>query len=471
MDAAPILFVSAGLKEPKKTGNPFSKYHSYLNYGLLGLASILHYKGYNPRVYHGRFHDPKYFSKFVIENSGFFPAYPLFISLPSVFAMEWAKEFIDNFKAFYPGTKVIVGGRWVVGNDGKWIRYFLPNVDLVVYGTAENRIENLLNPKAWYSIENTDISLSQTSEPRVLEYPAYKYELMYDFEDFHPSIEVSRGCGLKCDFCLEKDEPLQKIKSPINILKEVNCIQNTFRNNAVTPYFESSFFRPSVRWANQLSNEYCKNNHSFKWRSETRIDSMPEDILNLLAVAGLKVLDIGLESASVNQLRLMNKSIKPEIYLQKASRFLKVCKSLGIWAKVNVLLYAGENEDTVSETIGWLNNHKDCIKGVSVSPLIVYGRCSETQSYLTKLKEYGAEPVDKDFFLKGYARMNLSKNMSYEASEEYRILISKLFMSHEDYFDLKSFSYLPPSFTRTQFEQVCLESDASKLPFDFRLQT
>jgi len=183
--------------------------------------------------------------------------------------------------------------------------------------------------------------------------------------------------------------------------------------------------------------------------------------------AGLKVLDIGLESASIQQLTRMNKSNKPEVYLERASRFLKTCKSLGIWAKVNVLLYAGENVQTINETITWLEKHKECIKGVSVNPLIVYGRDENTKSYLKELSKYGAEPVDKNFFSKGYTNMHLSKEISFDVSEEYRILISKLFMTYEDYFDLKSFSYLPQSFTKEKFVEICKSADLSKLPFNF----
>ena len=146
---------------------------------------------------------------------------------------------------------------------------------------------------------------------------------------------------------------------------------------------------------------------------------------------------------------------------------MKICNSLGIWAKVNVLLYAGETEDTINETIDWLGKHKECIKGVSVNPLIVYGKDKNTLSYLDELKEYGAEPVDKDFFSKGYTMMNLSKNVPFEVSEQYRIQISKLFLNSNDYFDLKSFSYFPKSFTKEKFNEICLNSDVSKLPFTF----
>ena len=466
LNKTPILFVSAGLKKPKKAGNPFSRIHNYLNYGLLGLATILKRKGYSPIVYHGKFQEPFDFTNYIINHSNFTPDFPLFISIPSVFAIEWTKEFTEFFKKVFPKTKIIVGGRWVVEQDGQWIKKQLPLVDLVVYGTAEKRIEKLLHPKQWIGIQNTDISPLLINEVRLSHLPSHDYSLMPDYMDFQPSIEVSRGCGLGCSFCLEKDTPLENMKEVELLLKEIEDIQIIFNTKQVTPYFEASFFRPSSKWGAKLAQNYTSTGQNFQWRAETRIDSLSEKILVSLAKSGLKILDIGLESASIQQLKLMNKSVKPEIYLKRASNFLKICKSLGIWTKVNILLYAGETKNTIKETTDWLNKHKEYIKGVSVNPLTVYGRDKNTQLYLDELKELGAEPVENNFSSTGYSRMHLSKEICFEKSEEYRIELCKMFMSHEDYYDLKSFSYWPNSFTRQKFDEICFKNKDS-LPFSY----
>lgn len=466
LNKTPILFVSAGLKKPKKAGNPFSRIHNYLNYGLLGLATILKRKGYNPIVYHGKFQEPSTFTEYIINHSNFKPYFPLFISIPSVFAIEWTKEFTELFKKVFPNTKIIVGGRWVVEKDGEWIKKQLPLVDLVVYGTAEKRIEKFLYPKQWIEIQNTDISPLLINETRLSHLPSHDYSLMPDYMDFQPSIEVSRGCGLGCSFCLEKDTPLEDMKDVDLLFKEIENVQAIFKTKQITPYFEASFFRPSSRWAAKLAQRYTSTGQNFQWRAETRIDSLSEKILVSLAKSGLKILDIGLEAASIQQLKLMNKSVKPEIYLKRASKFLKICKSLGIWTKINILLYAGETADTINETTDWLNEHKECIKGVSVNPLTVYGRDKNTQLYLDELKKLGAEPVENNFLSTGYSRMHLSKQISFEKSEEYRIKLCKMFMSHDDYYDLKSFSYWSNSFTREKFDEICLKNKDS-LPFSY----
>ncbi|OAV72207.1 hypothetical protein Barb6_01257 [Bacteroidales bacterium Barb6] len=96
MNKNTIIFVSAGLNEPKKNGNPLASYHSYLNYGLLGLASILDKKGYDVILLHGRFSNPTTFAQELLKKVKATPTYPLFLSIPSVFTLGWSKSFLKS---------------------------------------------------------------------------------------------------------------------------------------------------------------------------------------------------------------------------------------------------------------------------------------------------------------------------------------------------------------------------------------
>jgi radical SAM superfamily enzyme YgiQ (UPF0313 family) len=465
MDSNTVIFISAGLDDPKKSGNPFAANHSYLNYGLLGLASILSNCGYEVKLFHGKFMNPLSLVDFICGELNSTPRYPIFLSLPSVFAIDWSRKFISKIKTHFPKSKIIVGGRWVVETDGSWIRRQLGQIDLVVYGTAEKRIESFMNASEWANIPYTDCSEFMSPEKDIEQYPKYDYKLMSDYLSFQPSIEVSRGCGLGCGFCMEKDSPLIKLKNAGQITKEVISLQEAYNKLNITPYFEASFFRPSSDWAAELRDTFKKSEININWRTETRIDGLSDNILSTLAETGLKVLDIGLESASQLQIKRMNKSANPKAYLTKASRLLKLCKELNIWAKVNILLYAGETHTTLNETIDWLEEHRDCIKGLSVNPLMVYGHDLNTLKYMKELEELGAKPVDSNIQTKGYSRMHLSETISFDESEKIRIGLSQSFMTNDDYYDLKSFSYFPQSFTKSEFNEICNKSELAILPF------
>lgn len=367
-----VIFISAGMINPKKKGNPVAKEHAYLNYGLLGLASIVKSKGHNTILLHGKFQEPNVFLEKHAEDFKNISQYPLFLSLPSSFSLEWARRFVDLLKLQYEDISIVVGGRWTVMEDGRWVKHLFENkIDLVVYGLAENRIEKLLDKSQWHNIPYTDCHNELTQEVWQGIYPKYNYLLMPDYKEFQPSIDVSRGCGRGCSFCLEGKAKLEKLKEPIHVVEEIKELIKIYETNELTPYFEASHFNPSKEWAKEFTNLITREQISIKWRTETRVDSITKSILSDLAQSGLKILDIGLESASIDQLTRMKKTKNPNGYLEKASAFLKNCKEYNIWAKVNILLYPGENKETLSDTKQWLDIHKEFIKGISVNPLMV----------------------------------------------------------------------------------------------------
>jgi len=79
--------------------------------------------------------------------------------------------------------------------------------------------------------------------------------------------------------------------------------------------------------------------------------------------AGPESFDIGLESASPRQLLAMRKCRDPAQYLGRASDLLRGAHELGIQNKVNIMLYPGEDDDTVRETIDWLERAQALYQG------------------------------------------------------------------------------------------------------------
>jgi hypothetical protein len=465
-----IVFVSAGMLAPKKQDNTLARKHLYLNYGIVGMASILETKGYDAEVHHGNFAPPEAFASRLCESGSLETEYPLMLSIPSSFAFSWAQRFCATINLLKPGLKIVAGGKWAVGTDGEWVKGQIPQVSLVVYGDAERRIESLIFPEFWTHVPHTSDTGPGGAEMALTEFPTLNYGLMPDFRHYQPIIEVSRGCGLGCAFCLEKDVPLGSLLAPSRIRESLLGYYDLYNSRRLNSYFQSSFFRPSTKWAEELANAYKEYGLSTEWRTETRVDSLTPRQLDALSRAGLRIVDLGLESASPSQLLAMQKTPQPEVYLRRAGELLKVCSDLGIWAKVNVLLYAGETEDTLDETLSWLHEHENYIKGVSVNPLFVYRFGPESVRYVEGLREYGASPVDDAAVERdGFARMHLSRSISFESSLEIASQIRRQFMSARDYFDLKSFSYFPRGFTYSEFLSACAMSDRDKLPFDFTL--
>lgn len=450
---------------PKKSDNSISRSNMYLNYGLLGLASILEKQGWSPVVAHGNFEPPLEFITTHFSLGRLPSAAPLLLSIPSSFALSWAREFCSKVKLRWPEQRIIVGGRWVTADDANWMRMQIPHADLVVFGTAELTIKELMHPTRWAFTPGTEHSNSAATDSAS---PRLNYRLLDNFRDFTPSFEVSRGCGRKCNFCAEANAPLSDMKGVRELTEEMEDAAIVYGVEESRAYLESSFFRPSTFWIDELSSALATSRLRLQWRTETRVDTITARQIESLAKAGLKVLDLGLESASATQITSMGKSTNPAAYLRKASEVLQACSANGIWAKVNVLLYAGETESTLAETTAWLDAHRQQIKGVSVGPMIVFRFGTHSAKYIDELAIKDAKPISElDLDRQGYTHLHLSSHMPHERAIEESRKLSRSFMTERDYYDLKAFSYFKPSMTFTDFVESARTAAQDELNFRY----
>ncbi len=453
-----IFCISAGQLIVKKIDNKISRKNRYLNYGLLSLATTLKKEGWNPIQVQGHFDKPIVTLNKCI-NLGFekTSSMPLLLSIPSFYAISWVNEFISLVKEINPKIKIILGGRWVISNRVDLMQKNVPESDVIIQGTADSRIVEIVSS----SLDPKKVFLPKTTYKNG-QYPSLDYSLLLERELYQPSIEVSRGCGMECSFCQEKSEKLLPLKSSQQIISDIESTIIHDNLNKMNLYFEASMFIPTGKWIEDLNLNREKKELNFFWRAESRVDTINPKFVHKLAESGLKVLDLGLESASLQQLVKMKKSSNPEQYLLRASRLLEKCYESGIAVKINILLSAGESERTINETIEWLQKHRKYITGVSVGPVIVFGWESEIKGYLNELFNEGATISHSPVV--GINYLNLSHDMTYEKSIIISNEISSEFMTKENYFYLKSFSYFSRDYSYANFRDD-ISSENGKYSF------
>jgi len=431
-----VFCISAGQLEIKKDDNIINKKNMYLNYGLLSLATILRTNNLNPIQIQGHFTPPEDFFQYAVELGLAESQYPIFISIPSFYAISWVNEFTKLIKSSNINTEIIVGGRWVVDGEPELLKSLLPNIDHVVDGVGETKILSF--------IKNEIVELPQRTGPTL------DYSLLDQRHLYQPSIEVSRGCGMSCSFCQERDEKLQPLKPITTLIEETKHTLLTDNLIKMTPYLEASMFVPSDKWLKQLVEARELHSMTFNWRTESRVDSIPIKHIPLLAKAGLKVIDLGLESASFEQLRNMGKSMYPEKYLQKASLLINTAYEYGIDVKINILLYAGETHKTLTDTFNWLERHRSFIKGVSIGPVIAFGWKHKKKDFVNSMEKLGASVANNNSVY-GVTHINLSSQINNNDALKLSKELSREFMTAKDYFDLKSFSYFPRNYEYKDF--------------------
>lgn len=450
-----VVFVSAGMLAPKKRDHSLARRQLYLNYGALSLATMLQLKGYETFLVHGEHDTPEAVLERLVKTAMLPSSFPLMVSIPSFYALDWAKAFCALAKKVDPGCKIIVGGRWVVGPDVAWMRAKLPEADLLVEGLGEPIVESLLTG-------NPDLRRLSAPTPGF----TLNHLLVDGYERYQPSVEASRGCGMKCVFCEERDIPLERLRDPDDLAASMALVQEQYNGAEIHPYLQASMFVPGSRWSERLAAAVERYALRIAWRTETRVDAMMPERVAVLAQAGMKVIDLRLETASPTQILAMGKSSDPDRYLRRAADLVEACRLHGVHVKVNVLLYAGETQQTLQETTAWLDQHAAGISGVSVGPVLAYGPPKTVEPLLTGWADRGARPVDPSSAeTTGITTMHLSNDFNADEAEAASLALSRRYMGADAYFALKSFSYYPRGYTRADFNSDVAAADPARLPF------
>ena len=437
-----IIFLSAGTvcnkNDYKKYATDNGNYQQlYLNYGMLGLATNLRKKGYEVIMYQANEKTPQDFLDEIQLNCKINEIYPVFLSIPSFYQVEWTVLFSNLWKKAYPSSKLIAGGRWVIDKNLNWICNKLPQIDFFIKGCPDEDMEQFLDEQNWKNCRYE----FQYQKP----FDYFYYPLLNNYKQYQPIIEVSRGCGGGCDFCLESQYKVCKMKTPKQVIDEAEMILRQYEIEKTGErefyfYFEGAMLAPTKSWAKDFSELYHKRNHHFGFRMQSRVDCLLPEVLKILGSCGLRVVDFGLESASSTQLLRMEKTKYPQIYLERAEKLLRVGKESGVWSKLNILLYPGETMSTIKETKMWLRKVKSNVKGISCNGLVIYLNGKDTDSYVDTIERMAGVNIDRNtLYRQGYVNARLGTGIDEEkiVNEFYQE-----FMTEQDYMDLKKITYL-----------------------------
>ena len=123
------------------------------------------------------------------------------------------------------------------------------------------------------------------------------------------TIQVSRGCPYKCTFCLShllNGFTLRK-RSVINIIEEIKLVINNLQIHNF--FFRADTFTADKQWVIQLCREIIKNKLKITWFCNSRVDTIDEEMLNLMKRAGCQLITFGIESGDNYILQHIRKGI------------------------------------------------------------------------------------------------------------------------------------------------------------------
>lgn len=200
------------------------------------------------------------------------------------------------------GIKVVLGGLHVSALPNEAINH----VDSVIQGEGEKIWETLLsdfekdNLKPLYSsLTNAEYTFNFNSckTPR--------YDLLDISKYNRLTIQTTRGCPRKCNFCASSRTISKYKKKPIEqIKKELDKIFEVWNNPFIELADDNTFV--DKEWSKELLQLFA--NYKMKWFTETDISiAYDDELLSLLAKSNCAQLLIGFESPTAKGLQGIDK--------------------------------------------------------------------------------------------------------------------------------------------------------------------
>src|SRR5712692_706821 len=160
-------------------------------------------------------------------------------------------------------------------------------------------------------------------------------------------IVTSRGCTAGCTYCIKhvSYQYSVRLRSPEKIMEELWVLKKLGINN-INMY--ADLFTVSRDQVVELCKLMIEQKINIRWTSNSRVDYVDEEMLNLMAKAGSFLITWGIESGSEQVLKHARKGAYPD----KAVQALKWARKAGIlnWGYFIIGLPT-ETEATIRQTI------------------------------------------------------------------------------------------------------------------------
>lgn len=341
------------------------------------------------------------------------------------------KEVIDAAKKANPDCVTIIGGGLVTHSPEEAMT-IIETADYGVIGEGEvtdaELIHGIINKRDISEIDGVIYRDAQgfciTNPRKEVEdidtipwpdYDSFRYFEMVkkgvNEDEIYAPLTTSRSCPFRCTFCSKSGGSKYRQRSLIEVFKEMDYLIETHNVKGFT--FNDELFANDAKRVNEFC-DLVKERNVF-WKVWIRISKhLSLDLLKKMKAAGCITVSYGLESASNEVLKSMNKLITTDEML----RVLKLTKEAQITTDgLFIFGDSAETKETVSTTVNWVYDHLEYLESVNFAAIRLYpGSIIYDRSVAD-----GKIPNTVDFIKNDCPLTNISKM----TDDEYEIMLAE----------------------------------------------
>jgi anaerobic magnesium-protoporphyrin IX monomethyl ester cyclase len=314
-----------------------------------------------------------------------------------------AQKILRDVKSYDPDILTMMGGPHVSFTATETLRQY-PEIDLIAIGEGENTIAELtpvLKQKnkwrdirgiAYRSGDEIVVTAKRDFIMDVDRIPSPARHLLpisrYRALGFPVSLITGRGCPYSCIFCLGRKmvgSKVRKRKSEL-VLNEIEEIigYGFERINIADDLFTSD--KERVR---EVCEGIKERSLKFPWSAFARVDTVNQEIFDIMAEAGCDSVSFGVESGNSDMLKRIRKGIN----LAQVEEAVKMCHKAGMIAHESFIIgLPGETMDTLEESDKFAKSTKAIYGYHYLAPF-------PGTTVREKLKDYDLEILTDDWSL------------------------------------------------------------------------
>jgi len=265
-------------------------------------------------------------------------------------------EVISKFIKIKCNAKIIVIGTSTINNFNEFVN--CENFDYIIKGDPEIPVFRLLN------------KLESRKKIDIIKGVSYKkgdHEIVDGGEYFLKNLDIlpspillskknnesnfiiitSRGCCFSCMYCMANVSSKKNIRehSIERVVQELQYIYTKY--GSVTITILDDIFVYNKKRIKELCYNIIQKNIKLNYIIETRIDTIDDELIFLLAKIGVKNIDCGLETLDIEVRKKIKKGYNDENIANKFIDFKKKCELKGIKVMYNYIIGLGTIDQMV----------------------------------------------------------------------------------------------------------------------------